>query len=350
MGLGDQKTGPSTSRVVAATGGRPMTDPSPRSTGAPAGAAVNGALLLPRPGQPLLTVPVDRELLIGRDDVCDVVLRSAQVSRRHAHVWPSDGGVAVEDLGSRNGTRLNGQVVTSPSWLHDGDTLALADIELRFRSLGGTAVLPVPRQLNATGPDASRGRTQPVEPADPSPPVGSAGAVRPVARAVLESQVGTAISQAIGTGLAGTYAFAAITPLLGTVFALRRDGKVRLAAVALVTAIAVAVTVAGVTAADLTLGRSVFPWSSSGRTFIPPPDEGTAGARRVVMPKLTGESNVAAFQLLVRYGFHPQNVLFVNERSSQELFGKVVRTDPAAGTKVPDDAIVRIFVGTGSGP
>ncbi len=316
-----------------------------------AGADVTGVLLLPCPGRPPQVVPIDRDLLLGRDDRCDLVLPSDLVSRRHAHVWPHGGGVAVEDLGSRNGTRVNGRRVTSIFQLQDGDTLTLGDVQLQFRLLGDGAVPPVSWQPVTPGPDVYRGPTKPMAPTvPPAPEGGKDGAAKPLALAVLESLVGTAFSQAIGTGLAGTYALAVITPLLGTVFALRKDGKIRLGAVVLVTAIAVTVTVAGVTAADTALGRSVFPWSSSERTFIPPPDTGSPGATKLIMPKLVGENNVTAMQLLIRYGFNPQNVLVVDTPSSQQLFGKVVRTDPVAGTKVPDDAIVRIFIGKGSSP
>jgi hypothetical protein len=328
-----------------------MDEPFRKATGVSAGADVAGALLLPRPGRPPRLVSVDRDLLLGRDDRCDVVLPSSRVSRRHAHIWPYGGGVAVEDLKSRNGTRVNGRQVTSISQLQDGDTLTLGDVQLQFRLLGDGAVSPV--SLQPVPPDAyvyqvAGERVDPIQP--PAAEGGRSGAAKPLALAVLESLVGTAFSQAIGTDLAGTYALAVITPLLGTVFALRSDGKIRLGAVVLMTAIAVAVTIVGVTAADTALGRSVFPWSKTERTFIPPPDTGSKDATKLIMPKLVGESNVTAMQLLIRYGFNPQLVLVVDTPSSQQLFGKVVRTDPVAGAKVPNDAIVRIFIGTGTSP
>jgi hypothetical protein len=116
-----------------------------------------------------------------------------------------------------------------------------------------------------------------------------------------------------------------------------------------VTAVALALTVAGVTAADFKLGRSVFPWSSSGSTFVPVPDEGTAWAPKVTMPKLVGLDNVSAMQLLTRNGFDPANVLMLTTPSSNASFGKVVRTEPAAGAVVPNNAIVKVFIGVGRG-
>jgi hypothetical protein len=182
---------------------------------------------VPRPVCPPRAVPVNRDLLLGRGDDCDVVPPSNLASRRHAHVWPSGGGVAVEALGSRNGTRVNARRVPSVVQLQDGDTLTMGDSELQVRL--GDAVAPRP----PVTADRKRGSTD--------------GAGTTPALAVLESLVGTAFSQAIGTDLAGTYALAAITPLLGTVIALRRDGTMRVSAVVVVTAIAVADTVVGVT-------------------------------------------------------------------------------------------------------
>jgi DNA-binding NtrC family response regulator len=49
---------------------------------------------------------------VGADPTCDVVLRDSAVSRRHATIVPSEGGFQVEDLGSRNGTWLDGVTLT----------------------------------------------------------------------------------------------------------------------------------------------------------------------------------------------------------------------------------------------
>ncbi|MEN3001333.1 MAG: FHA domain-containing protein [Armatimonadota bacterium] len=52
------------------------------------------------------------ENLIGRDPSCDVLLNDATVSRRHARILIEDNTAYLEDLGSTNGTQLNGQPVT----------------------------------------------------------------------------------------------------------------------------------------------------------------------------------------------------------------------------------------------
>jgi hypothetical protein len=80
-------------------------------------------------------VPLDacfslaRELVIGRDPGCDVVLADPRISRRHVRIWPVGEGIAFADLGSSNGLFLNGTRQTSGS-LHVGDVLRLGETEL----------------------------------------------------------------------------------------------------------------------------------------------------------------------------------------------------------------------------
>jgi pSer/pThr/pTyr-binding forkhead associated (FHA) protein len=62
--------------------------------------------------------------VIGRHHECDISIPSEEISRRHAQVKPSAEGVLVEDLGSSNGTFINGQRVQS-GLLKNGDELRL---------------------------------------------------------------------------------------------------------------------------------------------------------------------------------------------------------------------------------
>jgi hypothetical protein len=66
------------------------------------------------------------ELLVGRDDECDLVIVDRQVSRRHASITREDDQYVLRDLGSKNGTFLNGQEVQGPSTLKDGDEIQIA--------------------------------------------------------------------------------------------------------------------------------------------------------------------------------------------------------------------------------
>ena len=79
-------------------------------------------------------VPLTAEVaLIGRGSEAAVKLEDTSVSRRHAEVRSSPEGFVVVDLGSTNGTRVNGVGVTERV-LKDGDTLAVGDSQLRFEA------------------------------------------------------------------------------------------------------------------------------------------------------------------------------------------------------------------------
>ena len=73
--------------------------------------------------------------LLGRHADVSVWLESPTVSRHHARLCLAGHEATIEDLGSTNGTYLRGQLVTSPSPVHDGDEIRLASIPLRLRAL-----------------------------------------------------------------------------------------------------------------------------------------------------------------------------------------------------------------------
>jgi hypothetical protein len=80
-------------------------------------------------------VPLDEDAVsIGRLDTCDVVLNDPTVSRTHAEVRRTSEGFEVIDLGSRNGTRVNGYGITRHP-LIDGDDLLIGAVPLRFEAL-----------------------------------------------------------------------------------------------------------------------------------------------------------------------------------------------------------------------
>jgi len=67
------------------------------------------------------------EIIIGRDINADVVLNTAEVSRRHARLYLDGGAYVVEDLGSTNGTFINGQHLAMPTPLRSGDIIMLGE-------------------------------------------------------------------------------------------------------------------------------------------------------------------------------------------------------------------------------
>ena len=90
---------------------------------------------------------------IGRGDGCPVLLESRSVSRLHALIQRKDSGdFQLVDLGSRNGSFVNGRRVSIPVALSDSDRLVFGDQELRFRSrasASGAVSLPSADSRNA---------------------------------------------------------------------------------------------------------------------------------------------------------------------------------------------------------
>ena len=79
------------------------------------------------------TVPLGSDsVTIGRLADCDVVLTDKGASRKHAQLRFRDGSWVLTDLGSTNGTRLNGQTVQSRE-LSDGDKVTIGTTVLEFR-------------------------------------------------------------------------------------------------------------------------------------------------------------------------------------------------------------------------
>ncbi len=99
------------------------------------------------------------ELVIGRAADNPVSIPDTSVSRKHALVRKTAEGWAVSDLGSGNGTMLNGEAIADETQLNEGDVISLGDTELRF-SGGGAPSLDAATGENPAG--ASAGRRPPV--------------------------------------------------------------------------------------------------------------------------------------------------------------------------------------------
>lgn len=98
-------------------------------------------------------------LTVGRSDDCDITLPSSKVSRQHARFRVEEGGVTVEDLGSSNGTRLNGRAIGSAQALMDGDRVSIdtftLTVAIASSDVGGAAdddatVIAPPPDADAT--------------------------------------------------------------------------------------------------------------------------------------------------------------------------------------------------------
>lgn len=78
-----------------------------------------------------------QEVKIGRDESCQLVLSHGSVSRYHCMVRSNENGqLTVEDLGSTNGTKYNGERVTSPVPVRVGDEVQVGRVTLKIESLG----------------------------------------------------------------------------------------------------------------------------------------------------------------------------------------------------------------------
>jgi pSer/pThr/pTyr-binding forkhead associated (FHA) protein len=78
-----------------------------------------------------------RDIAIGRSPSCDIVLEGDQLaSRRHALLRPKNGGYVVVDLGSSNGTYVNGYEIREATTLNDGDRIAIGSFEILYATTG----------------------------------------------------------------------------------------------------------------------------------------------------------------------------------------------------------------------
>src|SRR5689334_5802827 len=111
---------------------------------------------------------------IGRDSTNEIVINDAEISRRHARLTFQGGKYVLEDLGSTNGTFVNGQRLAGPRVLKSGEVVSFGEqIVMIFEAIlaadaGATVVSP----RAAAVPVASR----PVMP-PPPPPVEYVGSV-----------------------------------------------------------------------------------------------------------------------------------------------------------------------------
>lgn len=101
----------------------------------------------PTPG---VTFPLDGDqLTIGRDSTNPVAINDAEVSRKHARLMFQGGKYVLEDLGSTNGTFVNGQRLAGPVVLKPGDVVSLGEqIVLMYDAIAADAgaTVAVPRR------------------------------------------------------------------------------------------------------------------------------------------------------------------------------------------------------------
>jgi hypothetical protein len=85
-------------------------------------------------------------LTLGRGEECEIVLPDRQVSRTHARITRENDGFYVIDLGSKNGTYVNGMPVKDRVKLQDGDEIQVA-LSVRLLFVGADATLPLTKEM-----------------------------------------------------------------------------------------------------------------------------------------------------------------------------------------------------------
>ena len=93
----------------------------------------------PAEGPPFDRPLTEGDLVVGRAAECDLALADSFLSRQHARLIRRGGTVEVEDLGSSNGTRLNGERVTARAPVRPGDVIELSGTTIALHAGDGAA-------------------------------------------------------------------------------------------------------------------------------------------------------------------------------------------------------------------
>ena len=80
-----------------------------------------------------VSIAVHGPVIVGRSPGADIVIGAGYVSGRHARFSLMGQNLFVEDLGSTNGTAVNGQFINEPTALRNGDTVNVGDVAIRVR-------------------------------------------------------------------------------------------------------------------------------------------------------------------------------------------------------------------------
>jgi hypothetical protein len=99
---------------------------------------------------------VHNSLIVGRDIDCDIIIPNRQVSRKHARLTVTKLGTTLRDLGSKNGTHLNGTILSDSEMLKDGDIIQIAFAQ-QFIFLSSDATMPLEMGTLEVSAPASEG-------------------------------------------------------------------------------------------------------------------------------------------------------------------------------------------------
>src|SRR5215218_5161347 len=104
----------------------------------------SAALLIQQPDGSIQEVPLQADhQVLGRAPECDIVVEGRLISRQHATISRQGATYTLEDLGSHNGTSVNGRRLSGPCILHDGDQIELGGVgRLTFVDGDATSMRP----------------------------------------------------------------------------------------------------------------------------------------------------------------------------------------------------------------
>lgn len=80
-----------------------------------------------------VNIPVTGPVIVGRAPGADIVIAAGYVSGRHARFQLMGENLFIEDMGSRNGTAVNGSYISDPVPVHNKDAIAVGDVVIRAR-------------------------------------------------------------------------------------------------------------------------------------------------------------------------------------------------------------------------
>lgn len=80
-----------------------------------------------------VNIAVNGPVIVGRSPGADIVIGAGFVSGRHARFQLMGQNLFVEDLGSKNGTAVNSQLIAAPTALKDKDVVNVGDVAIRIR-------------------------------------------------------------------------------------------------------------------------------------------------------------------------------------------------------------------------
>jgi len=124
-GAPEAEPGPPVSRTMVFSAAQRLSEPLEE-----AATVRSQRALLIYGGRRLVVGP--RGATLGRSRDCDIVVDDANVSRQHAELRPRGGGWVLSDLGSTNGTRLNGRSIQTPEVVRPGDEIELGASLITF--------------------------------------------------------------------------------------------------------------------------------------------------------------------------------------------------------------------------